>query len=627
MVVIRAGATMRVALALVGLVATATCRSGPSGSESGSDAPRPRPELRTEAERSDWRKTGRYEEAVRLCGDFAAAFPAKVRCAQLGVTAELRPIVALVASADGTLTPEAAAARQRPVVLVQGGIHAGEIEGKDAGFWLLRELLEGGAVAGALDAVTLVFVPVINPDGHERFGPTNRPNQRGPEESGFRTNAANLNLNRDHMKVDAPEMAALLGLWRQWDPVIYVDLHATDGAKFEHDVAVMVSPQTPREDRLDELARALSGAVQARLAEAGHLPLAFYPSFVTYDDPSSGFSDDESPPRFSSGYAAARGRLGVLVETHSWRTYSERVRATRDVLEALLARAVTDGAAWRAAAAETDAADARLAGREVVLLHGTAAAGREIEFRGYHYERRPSEVSGGTWTIYDEARPEIWRVPLRDTPVPAVTVTAPRAGYVVQAGFAAAVAARLDHHAIGYVRLGDGVAALDAEVFRATAVTHEPSFEGRTRVRLSGSWTAERRAIAPGSLWVPIDQPRARLILHLLEPTAPDSLAAWGFFNAVFERKEYMEGYVAEEVARQMLEDPAVRAAFELALEDATFAADPQRRLEFFYRRHPAWDERKDLLPVLRLAAAPPARGEGVGAAVREPDSTASASP
>jgi len=566
-----------------------------------------RPSLVSEAEASGWVRTGRYAEAVRLCRDFARAYPGRARCSDVVTTPEQRVMVALAVSNDGTLTAEAAARRGRPVLLVQGGIHAGEIEGKDAGFWLLRELLDGKAVPGALDAVTLVFVPVFNVDGHERFGPNHRPNQRGPEEMGFRTTAQNLNLNRDYMKADAPEMAGMLGLLRSWDPVLYVDLHTTDGAKFQHDVAVMVAPSSPREDGLERTARAVSDAVQARVTALGHLPLDFYPSFVEDEDPASGFAVGDSPPRFSQMYAAARGRIGVLVETHSWHTYPERVRTTRDVLVALLELASRDAGQWRERAAEADRAGAELAGKPVTLLYRATDAARSIDFKGYAYERRTSEVSGGTWTVYDEQRPEVWKVPLRDQLEPALTVTAPRAGYLVAPGFAELVARRLDAHGLRYERLARPL-AVDAEVYRVSRATlGTSSFEGHTPAKLEGAWTRERRELAAGALWIPIAQPHARLVLHLLEPMAPDSLAAWGMFNVMLERKEYMEAYVTEEVARGMLQDPEVRAAFDAALADPELAKSPQRRLEFFYRRHPAWDERKDLLPVYRLDVAPTA--------------------
>ena len=566
--------------------------------------PGPRPSLVTTAEQSGFVRTGRHAEAVQLCEDFGRAYPDRARCERFGVSLEGRALVALIVSADGTLTPEAAAARRRPVILVEGGIHAGEIEGKDAGFLFARDLLDGKVAPGALAAVTFVFVPILNVDGHERFGPNQRPNQRGPEEGGFRTTAANLNANRDWMKVDTEVVAALLGLWRRWDPVLFADLHATDGAKFEHDIAVMLSPRARRDEPLGQAAAALSDALQARLTALGHLPLPFYPSFDQEDDPMSGVTDGEAPPRFSTGYTGARDRIGILVETHSWRTYPERVRSTYDFLQALFERAVRDAAAWRAAADTADATSAALGGREVTLAWKATDVARTFAFRGYAYERVPSEVSGGTWTRYDETRPAVWNLPLRDQIVPAITVRAPRGGYLVPAGFAAAVAARLDAHALRYQRL---VAPLtvDGEVFRATKVEHTPPFEGRARVTVTGAWTAEPVEVGPGALWIPIAQPRARLLLHLLEPTLPDSLCAWGFFSAAFEQKEYMEPYVAEEEARRMLADPVVKAAFEAALADPELAKSPEQRLDFFYRRHPSWDRRKDVVPVYRVETDP----------------------
>ncbi len=211
---------------------------GPSLSQSAE----PDRTLSTLAERTQWKQTGRYDEVISLCKDFVAAYPTKVACSQFGESPEGRPLLALIASADGTLDPQAAKAKDRPVVLVQGGIHAGEIDGKDAGFLLLRQLLRGEAAPGILSKLTLVFVPVFNVDGHERFGKYNRPNQRGPEEMGWRTTAQNFNLNRDYTKADSPEMAAMLKLLHAWDPILYVDLHVTDGGDFRPDVSLTVCP-------------------------------------------------------------------------------------------------------------------------------------------------------------------------------------------------------------------------------------------------------------------------------------------------------------------------------------------------------------------------------------------------
>ena len=266
----------------------------------------PGPDLRTLAERSGFQRTGRYEEVSRLCAGFQARWPAAVRCLEFGRTPQGRPMQALVASTSGALDAPAARARGLPVVLVQGGIHAGEIDGKDAVFLLLRELLEGrrGKVPGGralLDRQVVLFVPVFNVDGHERFRAWNRPNQRGPEQMGFRVTAQNLNLNRDYAKAASPEMQAMLRLVGEWDPVAAIDLHVTDGAKFRHDVAVQVEPVNSGDAALRTAGRAFRDAVIADLRERGSDPLPFYPSFVVDDDPASGIADGVATPRFSHG--------------------------------------------------------------------------------------------------------------------------------------------------------------------------------------------------------------------------------------------------------------------------------------------------------------------------------------
>jgi hypothetical protein len=572
--------------------------------------------LATLAEQSGFVKTGRYHETIALCEAFARRYPDAVRCLDFGTTPEGRPMKALAISRSGALTPQAARQRGIPVVLMQGGIHAGEIDGKDAGFLALREVLEGQAAAGVLDRLVWLFVPVFNVDGHERFGAWNRPNQRGPEEMGWRTTAQNYNLNRDYAKADSPEMQAMLRLVGEWDPIATIDLHATNGAQFEHDISIQVEPLNAGDEALREAGLELRERTIADLTAQGSLPLPFYPSFEDYQDPASGFEDGVSPPRFSTGYFLLRNRLAMLVETHSWKEYPVRVRITRNTIVSVLEQVARRGRDWMALAQAADARD--LAGQPVPLDYRATDDSRIIDFRGYAYTRTPSEVSGAPMTRYDETRPQVWKVPLRDTIVPRTVVEAPRGGYLVPPAFAGTVAAKLDVHGIAYRRLrcggpqrSCGLAAprtLDVQVFRATGKRFGAQpLEGHQRVEIEGAWSGESRAVPAGALFVPIAQPRARLAMALLEPQAPDSLLQWGLFNNAFERKEYMEAYVAEAVARRMLaDDPAVKAEFGRRLrEDPGFAGNPSARLEFFHRRHPSWDERLDLYPVMRVDRAP----------------------
>jgi hypothetical protein len=566
------------------------------------------PDLTTVSERSGFQATGRYDEVIQLCGAFQKAYPKQVRCIDFGRTPEGRPMKALVVSNTGAFTPQAAKKQGLPVTLIQGGIHAGEIDGKDAGFQALRATLDGKLARGALSKQVLIFVPVFNVDGHERFGKWNRPNQRGPVEMGWRTTAQNFNLNRDYVKADSPEMAAMLGLVNAWDPLTYVDLHVTDGAKFQHDVSIQVEPVYSGDPEFRRAGLALRSNVIADIAKQGSMPQSYYMSFAKTDDPQSGFVDSVSDPRFSTGYFPLRNRMAVLVETHSWKDYPTRVRVTHNTVISILEQVAQNGQAWQQAARAADERASALAGGQVALTYRTTDKTQMVDFQGYEYTRTPSDVSGILMTRYDESKPQVWRVPLREEVVADRVIAAPRAGYIVPAAWADIVAKKLALHGIAFRKLDKALAQAQVETFRADKATFgATSFESHQRLTVDGAWKPEPRAVLAGSLYVPVNQPKARLVVAMLEPQAPDSLLAWGFFNNAYERKEYMEEYVAEDVAReQMAADPALAAEFRRRVEtDPSFAKNAHARLEFFAKRHASWDERFNLYPVLRTNVAP----------------------
>jgi hypothetical protein len=566
------------------------------------------PNLTTVSERSGFTATGRYAEVEQLCAAFQKAYPTAVRCVEFGRTPENRPMLALIATRSGAFTAQAAKTRGLPVTLIQGGIHAGEIDGKDAGFQALREMLDGQLAKGALDKQVLIFVPVFNVDGHERFARYNRPNQRGPVEMGWRTTAQNFNLNRDYVKADAPEMQAMLALVNTWDPLTYVDLHVTDGAKFQHDVSIQVEPVYSGDPALRAAGTAWRNGVIADITKQGSMPQSYYMSFAVNDDPASGFVDGVSDPRFSTGYFQLRNRLVMLVETHSWKDYPTRVRITHNAFVSVVQQVAAHGKEWQRMAAAADARALELGGKPVTLTYKTTDKTTMVDFKGYAYTRTMSDVSGMLMTRYDENTPQIWHVPLRDEVVPDLVVDAPRAGYLVPAAYAAIVGKKLAQHGIAFRMVDQAIDAADVETFRADVATlSSASVESHQRLAVKGMWKNEPRKVARGALYVPVAQPKARLVMAMFEPQAPDSLLAWGLFNTAFERKEYMEEYVAEDVAReQMAADPALAAAFRNKVAtDAAFAKDPHARLEFFARRHASWDERLNLYPVMRIAVAP----------------------
>ncbi len=563
-----------------------------------------RPELTTVAEQSQWRKTGRYSEIEKFCELLPRVFPQQVVCEKFGVTPEGRPMLAFIVGEKNYLKPELKS--QRPVVLFQGGIHAGEIDGKDSGLVFVREVLEGKRLPGVLKKLTLVFVPVFNVDGHERFGANNRPNQVGPEEMGWRTTAQNYNLNRDYLKADAPEMRAMLGLLNSWDPLVYVDLHVTDGAKFQHDIAVMVEPSLAGPRDLRFAGMGLRDQVMLDLKKAGNLPLWFYPSFDQDDDPSSGISVRPQSARFSNGYWSLRNRLGVLVETHSWRPYAHRCQSTIAALHSIVKGVMEHGSEWREAAQKADRETSQLAGKMAVLTYKNTGKADNFDFLGYEYTRKNSAISGQSMTSYHDDKPTVWAMPLRTEVLADLELKAPPAGYAIPPAYREMLEPKLKAHGIRYSEVKRDQ-KLSAEVFQVEDVKlAAASYEKHQTAQYKGVWSAAEETLPAGTLWVPIDQPAAVLLMSLFEPESSDSFLAWGFMNEIFERKEYMEAYVAESLAEEMLKNPEIRQEFDKRLaSDPAFAKNPNLRLEFFYRKHQSFDRRLNRYPILRLSKAP----------------------
>lgn len=575
--------------------------------------------LLTLAEQSGYTQTGRIDEVTRLCAALAAAWPTAVSAFDYGESAEGRPLQALIVSRSGALSAQELRERRIPVLMIQGGIHPGESDGKDAGFIALRELLSGSAAPDALERLALLFVPAFNTDGHERVGRWNRPNQNGPESTGWRTTAENINLNRDYMKADTPEMQAMLGLIGAWDPLICADLHVTDGADFEPDISIQVEPINQGDPQLRHSGVALRDALIGKLARQGSLPLPFYPDLYETDNPESGFVLTVYSPRFSTGYFPQRNRFTVLVETHSWKPYAKRVQVMRNAVVGLAELAAEHGADWLAMTRAADATACQLGESDLTLNYKSgwrepAAAGKTaapeggteaefIDFRGYAYTREHSAISGGQATIYDPTTPQTWRVRYRNRIEPTLIVRAPSIGYFIPRAYAREIGLRLRRHGITVAPNPMNLKHAALVQFRATRVSFSKQpFEGRMRAEIAGEWQPLDREIPEPALFVPVAQALSRLLVALLEPQAPDSFAAWGVFNACFEQKEQLEPYVAEQIAREMSAvNPSLREAFEYRLrDDAAFRADPAARLEFFCRHHPSWDEQLNCYPIYR---------------------------
>lgn len=577
-----------------------------------------KPAWQTPAEQNDYRTTPDYSGTMAYLRRVAETAPKQVRIETFGKTGEGRDLSIVIASRDGVFDPEKLHAAKRPIVLVQNGIHAGEMDGKDSCLALLRDMVVTRSQAALLERAVFVFIPIYNADGHERRSKYNRINQNGPDEMGWRANGADLNLNRDYMKADAPETRAFLKMFHRWLPDFFVDDHVTDGADYQYDVTFTlddgpdVAPATARWIT-DTVTPALEKAVNA----AGHLAAPTYITLNDDSDAAQGLTFNDDPPRFSTGYMVLENRPGMLVELHMLKDYKTRVTGNYEILRALMEIVNRDADQLIAMNRNADEEAARLGAHPLgnqpfPLALSWAGETTPFLYRGYKATRKLSEVSGAMWVEYSH---EPWNVSLPlQTGSKVVVSTVPPAAYIIPPQWSRVIDV-LEAHQVEMERTTAAWTA-PVETYRCSGMEWQAHpFEGRHPIFAGegangrpgqfGQCTLVTDTVTypAGSAIVRLDQRLSKVVVHWLEPHAPDSAMAWGFFDPIFEQKEYGEAYVLEKLAREMMsKDAKLRAEFEHKVAtDPRFAANPMARLEFFYDRSPWHDAQLGLYPVGRL--------------------------
>jgi len=563
-------------------------------------------DLRTFYEKSGGKRTPRYQETVEYCRLLDSASK-QVKYLQFGRSPQGRELPLLIVDKMGFTRPEDVKASGRLVLMVQACIHPGESDGKDAGFLLIRDIITKKAMAGLLDHVSILFIPILNVDGHERFGPYNRFNQNGPEEMGWRTTAQNLNLNRDFMKADAPEMQAWLQLWNAWSPDFFVDCHVTDGADYQYVLTYAMETKGSMEQNLTRWTSEVCEPFLLSSMEKAGMPMFPYVQFRRWHDPRSGLVDGVAPPMLSQGYTAVRNRPGLLIESHMLKPYQPRVEANYELIRLVLELLNKERNTLLSLNRQADDFTASAAFRKEPLILNWVESFTDStmqDFRGFEYSIDTSDLSGGLWFRYDDTKPVTWKLPMFRNPKPDKKVMLPEA-YVIPAEWTDIID-RMRLHGIR-LNLLDKETRIPVKITRFSNVRWQNrSYEGRIKLNYSLSDSVQDAVFPAGSVLIEMNQPAAKVIAHLLEPSSPDSYAAWGFFNAVMEQKEYFESYRMEQVAREMLkENPSLAIELKARMDaDPKFASDPYAILGWFYARSPWMDSRFNVYPVGRIVDA-----------------------
>jgi hypothetical protein len=483
----------------------------------------------TVAEQSGYTRTATYEDVWAWLEMLAGRSP-DLKVEAIGTTTEGRRMPLVIASRPLITDPEQARRTGKPILYIQGNIHAGEVEGKDALLMLLRDLTLGDA-RGLLDKVILLVNPLYNPDGNEKWAPVarNRPGQDGPEEVGQRPNGMGLDLNRDYIKTEAPETRRTLeAVVNPWSPDLYMDLHTTNGSYHGYDLtyAPCNTPTAPRATVL-WTKQVLIPQLRARLAGHGH-PIFDYGNFDRGTPPTT-WTSFGWEPMYGTNYMGTRGMVSILSEAVSYRPFRTRVSATYWLLRETIAlagadpapmlqrtrRGGTDFEAWAADPAKAPPLGVRYEavsrGKEVVnyeIIEPAPGGGRG---RG----TRTGRLAEAEMDILTEYRATLER------PFPA--------GYLIPVAYPEAVQ-QLLRHGIRVERLKESWTGT-AAVFRADTLAVRRPYQGHRQIDLQGTWSEAERTAAAGWYWVPAGQPLGGLLFLMLEPESPDGLVSWNFFD------------------------------------------------------------------------------------------------
>ncbi len=502
--------------------------------------------LLTVAESSLFRATSTHAQVVALCDALAASSPL-VRRASLGVSGEGRELPLLIMSNPplagddpaGALRARVAAEPGLLVVMAIGNIHAGEVDGKEALLMLAREMaMEPSPL---LKRMVLLIAPIYNADGNERFAKDNRPGQDGPAEGqGQRANGAGLDLNRDFIKLDAPETRALVRAINSYDPHVFIDTHTTDGS-FHRYIMTYAGPKAPAGSApLIEYSRESflpSVGVRFALSGAARGWDAFFYGNFEEEFSGTGHAGGERPhtrwesfpaeARYATTYVGLRSRLSILTESYSYAPYEDRVRAQVLFVQACLDE--LDGRREQVrtllALCDQTTTQAGKQGGDPVTIRTQLAAGPEkIVIKGFverpHKGRSipTAETAEYLVTHFDRFEAKL-------------SVPRPK-GYVLTDRFPAAALEKLGLHGLRTRTLIKSEEMLVEKYTVTSAKAASRVFQGRVLVAVAAEIGAAGRELIPaGATVVETAQPLGNLAVYLLEPACEDGLAAWGFLD------------------------------------------------------------------------------------------------
>ncbi len=514
--------------------------------------------LKTVAESSDYRSTSTYAEVLGFLQIVDEASPL-IHMTSYGTTHEGRMMpMAVVGTGLKDASAASVLASGKLRVHIQGNIHAGEVEGKEATLVLLRELAQGQH-AEWLDSMVLLITPIFNADGNERFGLRNRPRQNGPINGmGTRANGQNININRDFMKLESPEGRAFARLFNEYNPHVGMDLHTSDGST--HGYHLTYSPplnpntndgiMTMMKEQwfpfITEQIRAKHGWETFYYGNAGRAGgggrggrggrgAGAAPAQPPADPGPRAWGTFEHVPRFHNNYVGMRNRFALLSEAYAYATFEDRIKATNYFMEEALNFAHRNAARIRQT---VEAADTEPLAGKTLATRARINNGGMIEILMGEVEDEKNPIDGSVMNrrkdviIKEQMIDRLWFEPTATEVVPTA--------YYVPAS-ATAVLDLLRLHGVQMTAVAAPVTGLQQFTIEGNTTaqvrTNSIDFGGHALRTLTGSWSGNAGTAPAGSFMVSTNQPLGRLVFYLLEPTSDDGVTNWNVLDDVLGRE------------------------------------------------------------------------------------------
>lgn len=509
-----------------------------AGQQPAAAPPAPRFQQLTRPERTGYLETSGYDDVMAFVRAADAA-STRLHLTSFGYTLEGRALPLVVVGRVRDASPEAVRQSGKLRVFIQANIHAGEVEGKEAMLMLLRDLVNGRHAAW-LDSLVLLIAPIYNADGNERVRLTNRPLQYGPIGGmGQRPNAQNLDLNRDHIKLESPEARSLVGLFNRYDPAVVIDLHTTNGTVHAYHLTYAPSLHPNTHPAITELVRnqwlpAVTRAVKQRdgwdFYYYGNLPGAGAPS----DSVERAWYSFDHRPRFNNNYVGLRNRVAILSEAYSYATFTDRIRATLRFVEEILDYARAHTPSIRDAVARAEGAG--VTGTDLALQAELAPSADSVEILlGEVSEERHPYTGQRMLVRRDVRRPERMREyqTFRGTE----TARAPAAYYVPAE--LTAVVRLLEAHGVRTERLAESSSRAVERFVIDSSTQARNEFQGHRERTVFGRWVAATVTLPAGTVVVPMNQPLARLVFTILEARSDDGVVNWNVVDDAVTKGQY----------------------------------------------------------------------------------------